>query len=433
MTHPDPAATEQASPATHPHKPHAHHAEAPAKPGVHPIYGTTALVLTGGGARAAYQVGAMRAIMALLDPQKSPRFENPFPIVCGSSAGAINATGYACRAAHPHAAIRRLEHIWGKIHTADVYRSDPVGVFGNGLRWLGLLMFGWALKGWRDNAPKSLLDNRPLYKLLNCSMDFGNLQANLRRGHLQALAITASSYTSGNHLTFYQSSRPIKEWSGSSRYAVSEPIGLEHLMASSAIPFIFPAYRLPMADKWEWFGDGSMRQLAPISPAIHLGADRVMVISTSMHGDLQADETPHQSDQYPTLAQIGGHALSDIFIDGLSIDLERINRINNMLDSIPHGVQLGAGLKKIDVLTISPSKSIDEIALKHLNCMPESVRAFLRVLGVSGKHGKESGGLLASFLLFESAYTGELIELAFSDVMKRQEEIKAFFYGEANE
>ncbi len=171
-----------------------------------------------------------------------------------------------------------------------------------------------------------------------------------------------------------------------------------------------------------------MRQLAPISPAIHLGADRVLVIGASAHGDAPVEEEPvPQSDQYPTLAQIGGHALSDIFIDGLSIDLERISRINTLLESVPPGVQLNTGVKKIDVLTITPSKSIDEIALKHLNFMPKSVRAFLRVLGVSGRPGKESGGLLASFLLFESAFTGELIELAFNDVMARQEEIKAFF------
>ncbi|MGO3125170.1 MAG: patatin-like phospholipase family protein [Advenella sp.] len=394
----------------------------------------TALVLTGGGARAAYQVGALQAILAILDPNKSAHFRNPFPIVCGSSAGAINATAYACRAAHPHAALKRLEKIWRSLHTADVYRSDPMGVFGNGMRWLGMLMFGWALQGLRDNAPKSLLDNRPLAKLLCGSIDFPNLQRNLHTGHLHGLAITASSYTSGNHLTFYQSSGPLDAWEGRRRYAIAEPITIDHLMASSAIPFVFPAAHLALGEKGEWCGDGSMRQLAPISPAIHLGADRVLVISTNAHGDTPTEEdSVHQSDQYPTLAQIGGHALSDIFIDGLSIDLERISRINTLLESVPPSVQLNTGVKKIDVLTISPSKSIDEIALKHLNFMPKSVRAFLRVLGVSGRPEKESGGLLASFLLFESAFTGELIELAFNDVMARQEEIKAFFYGEVNE
>lgn len=406
-----------------------------AAPGASALYaGQVALVLTGGGARAAYQVGALQAVLGILDPDKSPRFQNPFAIVCGSSAGAINATGYACRAAHPHAAAKRLENIWRKLHTGDVYRSDPVGVFGNAMRWLGMLTFGWALQGLRDNAPKSLLDNRPLARLLCKSIDFHNLQHNLQKHHLQGLAITASSYTSGNHLTFYQSSHPLDAWKGRNRYAIAEPITLDHLMASSAIPFVFPASRLPLADNWEWCGDGSMRQLAPISPAIHLGADKVLVISTNAHGDAPAEEAQmHQSEQYPNLAQIGGHALSDIFIDGLSIDLERISRINALLNSVPPDAQLSAGVRKIDVLTITPSKSIDEIALKHLNCMPESVRAFLRVLGVSGRPGKESGGMLASFLLFESAFTGELIELAFHDVMARQEEIKAFFYGEVNE
>ncbi len=394
----------------------------------------SALVLTGGGARAAYQVGALQAVLAILDPHRSPRFQNPFSIVCGSSAGAINAIGYACRAAHPHSALKRLEKIWRGLHTGNVYRSDPVGVFGNGMRWLGMLTFGWALQGLRDNAPKSLLDNRPLAQLLCNSIDFPNVQHNLDRGHLRGLAITASSYTSGNHLTFYQSAHSLDAWKGRRRYAIAEPIALEHLMASSAIPFVFPAARLALENKWEWCGDGSMRQLAPISPAIHLGADRVLVISTSSHGDVtEQEDCSHQSDQYPTLAQIGGHALSDIFIDGLSIDLERISRINTLLDAVPQGVKLNTGVKKIDVLTISPSKSIDEIALKHLNCMPKSVRAFLRVLGVSARPEKESGGLLASFLLFESAFTGELIELAFNDVMARQEEIKAFFYGEVND
>ncbi|NLY63771.1 MAG: patatin-like phospholipase family protein [Alcaligenaceae bacterium] len=387
----------------------------------------TALVFTGGGARAAYQIGALWALLDILDTHRSPSFRNPFHIICGSSAGAINATGYACRAGFPHAAVRRLRYIWGNIKTSQVYRSDPAGVFGNGFRWLSLLLFGWASPFIRAQSPKSLLDNRPLAHLLNKVMHFDNLNHNLASGDLDALAITATSYTTGTHLTFYQAKHTLREWEGVRRHSVACKIGLNHLMASSAIPFVFPARCLSVRDHTEWCGDGSMRQLAPISPAIHLGAEKVVVISTTDHNQKEEVSFEHCSENYPTLAQLGGHALSDIFIDGLSIDLERIHRINSLLKVIPKEQENRPALKTIDVLTLSPSKSIDEIAMKHLNCMPQTVRAFLRVLGVSSKGGVHTGGIVASHLLFEADFTSELINLAYADTMQRIDEIKAFF------
>ena len=385
------------------------------------------LVFTGGGAKAAYQIGVLWALLDILDPHRRPGFRNPFQIICGSSAGAINATGYACRAAFPHASVRRLRHIWSNIKTSQVYRSDPVGVFGNATRWLSLLMFGWASPFIRAQSPKSLLDNRPLAHLLGRFMHFDNLRHNLRNHDLSALAITATSYTTGTHLTFYQSKHTMQEWQGFRRKSVACEIELRHLMASSAIPFVFPAQCLSVQAHTEWCGDGSMRQLAPISPAIHLGAEKVVVISTTDHNIQEAVSFEHCSENYPTLAQLGGHALSDIFVDGLSIDLERIHRINSLLKVIPEQTELSPALKTIDVLTLSPSKSIDEIAMMHLKCMPQTVRAFLRVLGVSSKGGVHTGSIVASHLLFEAEFTTELINLAYVDTMQRIDEIKAFF------
>ncbi|MFJ3461005.1 patatin-like phospholipase family protein [Achromobacter spanius] len=385
----------------------------------------TGLVLTGGGARAAYQVGVLSAIMELLDPDWHSRFQNPFDIICGTSAGAINAAALACRADRPHLGVRRIRRLWSSLNTDMIYRADAPGLIRTGVRWLGLLSLGWMYSGLTRKRPHSLLDNTPMQGLLERVLDFSNLRSNLESGSLSALAITASGYTSGEHLTFYQAHTPIEPWHRYLRLAIPTPIGIEHLMASSAIPFVFPARQVQVHGKGEWCGDGSMRQLAPISPAIHLGAHRVMVIGTGYRDDTHP-ENREASPPYPSLAQVGGHALSSIFLDGLSADVERLERINYLMDHAgPNGAP--PTVRRIEVLTITPSQSLDLMALEHLHDMPAQARALFRVLGVSSDPNRPGGGALMSYLLFEAGYTKRLIELGYADTMRRNDEVIAFF------
>lgn len=387
---------------------------------------STGLILTGGGARAAYQVGVLSGIFDILDPDRSIDFQNPFPIICGSSAGAINAASLACHAHKSHEGMQRLLELWGSLHTDMVYYSDPAGLAHTGLKWLGLLGLGWLFPTLNVGRPRSFLNNSPLRVLLESTLDFARLRCNLEEARLAALAITATGYNTGEHLTFYQSNLTIKPWRRSLRTAVPGPIGVDHLMASSAIPFVFPAQALLIGGQTEWCGDGSMRQLAPMSPAIHLGATRIVVIGTGHHDDTHPEKR-HVNSNYPTLAQIGGHALSNIFLDSISMDVERLERINLLLAKMPPDALKSQTLRPVRSLVITPSKSLDDIALIHLKQMPRAARTLFRVLGVSSRSGPDTGGALISYLLFEAHYTQELIRLGRADSFDRIDDIKAFF------
>ncbi|TAM87501.1 MAG: patatin-like phospholipase family protein [Candidimonas sp.] len=384
------------------------------------------LVLTGGGARAAYQVGVLAGVAEILDPLRSPTMGNPFPIICGSSAGAVNATALACRADTPHLAIDRLCNLWENLHTDMVYRSDARDLLRTGLRWLLMLAFGWAMPTSRNPRPRSLLNNAPLCRLLTATLNFRRLRNNIASGRLQALAITASGYTTGEHLTFYQSDDSIEPWHRTLRRAVPCAIGVEHLMASSSIPFVFPAQAVTFNGETEWCGDGSMRQLAPLSPAIHLGAERVFVIGTG-HQDDTHPELRHIAPAYPSLAQIGGHALSNIFLDSLSMDIERLERINELLARVPSNGENAGSLRPVISFVATPSRSLDEIAMDNLEQMPRAARTLFKVLGVSSDSRGSGGGALISYLLFETGYTRALIALGRADILRRGEEVKAFF------
>ncbi len=385
-----------------------------------------ALVLNGGGARGAYQAGVLAGLLEILDPQRHPDFSNPFDIICGSSAGAINAAGLACKADKPHEAVDHIQQLWASLNSHNIFHSDPVLLFKTSLHWLATVSLGWLSPRLREHIPHSLLDNAPLRRLLEDSLDFDRLQRNLACEHLGALAITAAAYTTGEHLTFYQSDRRIRPWSRNLRRAIPGAIGVDHLMASSAIPFVFPAQPLLVGGQIQWCGDGTMRQLAPISPAIHLGAHKVLIVGTGY-----ADNTYHSEESpdppYPSLAQISGYALSNIFLDSVSMDIERMERINTLLAYMPANVLQSQSLRPVSTFAITPSRSLDEIATRHIHQMPTAARTLFRVLGVSSKSGPTTGGALISYLLFESGYTQELIELGKTDTMSRREEVIAFF------
>ena len=386
---------------------------------------STGLILTGGGARAAYQVGVLAAL-AQLRRDAGVSGASPFPIIAGTSAGAINASTLACLADDFDSAVDGLVHIWQNIHVDQVYRADSFGVIRTGARWMTMMSLGWALARWKRSRPRSLLDNEPLGNLLRRWVRLERLDSMLEQGHLQALAISGSSYTSGQHVTFYQTNKPVEPWLRSQRVATRARMTIEHLMASSAIPFIFPAEQLELDGQLEWFGDGSMRQSAPISPAVHLGADRVLVIGA---GRMHEPTGPRhvQVNGHPSMAQIAGHALSNIFLDALAVDVERLQRINNTLSLLPEEARRNTALRPIDVLVIAPSRRLDDLAAEHQGSLPPTMRGLLRSVGVQGEGKTASGSALTSYLLFEPSFTGELIMLGMSDTLARRAEVQRFF------
>ena len=368
------------------------------------------LVLAGGGARAAYQVGVLKAIAEML-PRDTP---NPFPILSGTSAGAINATTLAIYATRFQEGVRRLVYVWRNFNVHQVFRADAPGVLANGLRWVAAVMLG----GLGRHNPQALLDRAPLRQLLQQTMPCKRIQESIDAGALHALSVTASGYGSGQSVTFYQGVSSLSSWRRARRVGSAANITIDHLMASSAIPLVFSAEKINR----EYFGDGSMRQIAPISPALHLGADRVLVVGVRSEAPPGAARA--ETDDYPSLAQIAGHVLNSIFLDSLETDLERLERINKTISLISAEQMREGGLtlRKVDVLVIAPSEDLEKIAARHAHHLPRAIRFLLRGLGAFNRHGSN----LVSYLLFEKPFCRELIELGYKDAMHRKDEILRF-------
>jgi len=375
----------------------------------------TALVLPGGGARGAFQVGVLKAIAEFL-PKRAP---NPFAVLSGTSAGAINSVVLASKAHRYRLAIAELERVWGNFHCDQVYKTDNLTMLKSSLHWLASVVLG----GWLVGTPRSLLDNSPLRSLLSRNLRFPLIQEAIDRNFLDAVTVTAAGYATARSTSFYQSEQGMDEWARTRRIGVRGNLHLDHLMASIAVPMIFP----PVLIEGEYFGDGAMRQATPLSPAIHLGADRILVIGVR---DETADEPPSPSrpQALPSLAQIAGYMLDTLFMDGLYSDLERMTRINQLIDSVQPEHRGGsmAELRPIDTMLVVPSEDLRVIAERHKHHLPFAVRALLR--GIGGKRSHETR--LLSFLLFEQAYTRDLIELGYKDAMQVKDQLRDFVTGE---
>jgi len=365
----------------------------------------TALILPGGGARCAYQVGVLKAIREL-----SAVDVNPFPVICGTSAGAINAAVLASHAHEFSHGVDRLEHFWHSMHCERVYRTDAWTVLKSGMRFAATLLSGGLIK----TNPKAFLDNTPLRHFLQSTLQLDGIQTALDENTLRAVAITASGYTCASAISYFQAQAGIEGWQRPRRKGQAATLQVNHLLASAALPIIFPAERIGN----EYFGDGGMRMVAPLSPAIHLGADRILVIGTR---DEKPDLPPDTPASYPSAGEIGGYLMDTIFMDTLNADLARLRRINKTLELVPEEKRQQAGLKNIESLVIKPSKDLRHVTRAHVHEIPRSVQVLLRTLGGWGKDWR-----MASYLLFESAYCSELIELGYSDGMNAETEILSF-------
>jgi NTE family protein len=365
------------------------------------------LVMTGGGARGAYQAGVLKAIAELSDSQPVP-----FPVITGVSVGALNAAGLASRFENLDHAVRSLEKYWRSLQTSEVFDTRLTRMAFKGLR----MVLAQFLPGLLRNAPKSLLDNRPLWAGLAKSIDFDNITKAVENGGLHAVSVTCSGYVSGHAVTFFESAADTKQWHRARRDGRKSDLGIEHVMASAALPALFPAVQI--GD--EYFGDGALRLTSPLAPAIHLGATRLLVIGTRDMRDIQKPERRLKA-RHPSIGDLGGYALDTVFNDNLEADIERLQRINRLLDHIPARKRDNLSLKKIETLTISPSRSLKAVALEHIDEMPRSLRWV-----ISRQRSRESVGRLDSYLLFEQGYIGALIDLGYADTMAIKSQVLDF-------
>ncbi|WOI52349.1 patatin-like phospholipase family protein [Parvularcula sp. LCG005] len=365
----------------------------------------SALVLSGGGARGAYQVGVIKALASLTKPGTQP-----FPILTGVSVGALNACVLAADGDDFPRAAAELEKIWRALSCDAVYRTDWRAMSGNILGWLRAAVFGWA----GARPPRSLLDNAPLRDLLDTHIDFARLNSTVGEGALKAFAITSSSYATGRAITFFKSERDIEQWQRARREGVRSNFSPDHVLGSSALPFVFPA----IEHGGIYYGDGALRENAPLSAAIHLGCDRIFTIGAR---DLEPDpEKPQAHPVYPSVGYLAGQMLDILFNDNADADIERLKRINSTLALLTDEQRQNSHLRPIEIFAINPSTDIREIAGRHSHELPASVKAILRVIGAMSEPW-----VLPSYLTFEPGYIGELIDLGYADTMAQKAQWQA--------
>lgn len=370
--------------------------------------GDLAIVLTGGGARAAYQVGVLRGIARRLP-------HTHFDIVTGVSAGAINAAFLASRSSHVADAVEDLVALWSDLQLHDVFRVDLGSLAGHLARWMARLASGGVAKV----ETKGLVDTGPLAALLARALprlsggEIAGIAENVARCSPRAVALTTLDYRTGQTVTWVQGCG-ISLWERPMRRSVETPLTVDHVMASAALPLFFPAIRLGDS----WYGDGGIRLSAPLSPALHLGAQRILAISTS-HRKTFAEADQPTSPGYPPPAQIFGHLTSSVFLDVIDQDALRLERSNQFLARLP--VQEREGFRVVDLLVIRPSQDLGRLAGEYESRLPRAFRFLTRGWGTR----ETSSPDLLSLLLFEPSYLRRLIEIGEADADARFDEIVA--------
>ena len=367
---------------------------------------TTALMLTGGGARGAYQAGAVKAIVEIVS---EAQLTNPFPIIVGVSAGAINASYLASHVNRLNSAVQRLVQMWSTVHTSNVFRHDLFSMSGLGLRILTDLAFGGF---YRNKLSQSLLDTKPLWRLLERGVSSEGLKANVESKILRAFALTAVNYTTGESETFFTGDPSIQEWTKSRRLGRRCDLTTKHVMASASIPLLFP----PVEINGHFYADGSMRNYTPLSPAIKMGAERILVVGVRQNSHCKFDRTPVR----PSFGRMLSLALNSILMDGIELDTERFSRINKTVSMLPKAA--ATSLRPIDLLNLSPSEDLGEIAYEEAHHLPCLVQYFVNGLG----NDKEASDLI-SYVLSEPPYTRRLLKLGYEDVRDQKSEILKFY------
>jgi NTE family protein len=373
-----------------------------------------ALVLSGGGARGAYQVGALQALSEIVRGKGHSR-PLPFSILAGASAGAITSAFLAARADDFTFAVQRLVHFWGNIQPHDVFRTDVPTLARVCAEWLVDLSFGGLVGRHRE---KALLVSDPLRRVLENRLDMAAVHENVERGMLRGVALTATDYRTSLGVTFFDGAPDVEPWTRSTRYGVRDRLAIDHVMASAAIPIFFPAVRVGDG----YYADGCLRSTSPLSPAIHLGADRILAIGTRCPA-AAARERPKES-AYPSIADTAGLVLNAVFVEALEADVERLERINQSLSLLPHGARDAAAmqLRSVPLFVLRPSEDLGAMAKDVLRDLPVMIQYLFRGLGVSG----QSGWDLLSYLAFDQAYTSRLLALGYADAMRHAEELIAF-------
>jgi NTE family protein len=364
------------------------------------------LVMTGGGARAAYQAGAVRALYEIIG-SKSKLFE----VITGNSAGALNASYYAGHAENWDVATHNLVELWKRLTPGSVYDVRTRSLSEMGMKWLGGTLFGGLTS--EGSHTNHLLDTTPLRKLIRREVDFDGIRKNISAGNVYGLSLATTNYTTGTSVIFYDGVETIKDWSRSDRFSVRSSLNEDHLMGSAAIPFFFP----PVKIKHSYFGDGCIRQTTPLSPAIHLGSDKIIAIGVRYpHNKDRMKEICFTPSQNPTLGQIIGVMMNAIFLDSLDGDVERLTRINALIS------EGASDLKKVPLLMLRPSKDLGKLAKYTPDKLPPFLRYLFKGMGVSDNEGSD----LMSYLAFDASYTGPLIELGYEDTLNQKHEVLKF-------